>query len=551
LSSKFISKKLIKELQSSNKFSKPIIKVSIISIAISILVMLISISIVKGFQKEIKDKVVNFSSHFQITQGGTNFSFESSPIHINQPYYPFIDTIDGIKHIQTFATKPGIIQSKADTQFLDNDNIKIIRDIEGIIFKGINNDFNWEFLNSKLIEGKPFVINKHRTSDSILISKHISKKLKLNVNDKIKCYFIKGKGPAPKKFVISGIYETGLEEFDKQFAFIDIKHTQKLNGWGVEASLFLEDNCDDGKLFIRAIGSGGNGNFRYNWGDGYEQNKIKYLCINKDTTIRVIITDFETNRTTFISQPVSIPDTAYLKISITNNNQTGCKCNNNEEIEYESINDSTRKYSTNSFQITTITSGTGGSMKYYVGGFEIFVDDFNKINDIEKILYRKVEPVHKITKITDLYQEIFGWLNILDTNVVIIIILMIMVAIINIISLLLVLIIERTNMIGLLKSFGATNYTIQKIFISIGSYILFRGLLFGNAIAILLIFLQKQFGFLKLPQENYYLSEVPMGFEISHFITINILTVIFCFLILLLTSLFVTRISPIKAIKFN
>ena len=221
--------------------------------------MLISISIVKGFQKEIKSKVVNFSSHFQITQGGTNFSFESSPLLINQTYYPFIDTINGIKHIQTYATKPGIIQSKSDTQFIDEDNIKIIRDIEGIIFKGINTDFNWEFLSSKIVVGKSFSINSKTTNDSILISKHLSKKLKLNVNDKVKCYFIEGKTPKPKPFIIAGIYETGLEEFDKQFAFIDIKHTQKLNGWGVEANLFLEDKCENGNFIIRAIGSGGNG----------------------------------------------------------------------------------------------------------------------------------------------------------------------------------------------------------------------------------------------------------------------------------------------------
>lgn len=545
MSSKFISKKLIKELRSSNKFSKPIIKVSVISIAVSILVMLISISIVKGFQKEIKSKVVNFSSHFQITQGGTNFSFESSPLLINQTYYPSIDTVKGIKHIQTYATKTGIIQSKADTQYIDDDNIKIIRDIEGIIFKGINTDFNWEFLNSKIIKGKSFKIDPNIDNDSILISKHLSKKLKLTINDNIACYFNKGNGLTSKRFIISGIYETGLEEFDKQFAFIDIKHTQKLNGWGVEANLFLEDKCENDKFIIKAIGAGGNGNLRYDWGYGYEQSKIKYLKLTKDTTIRVIITDFKTNKTTFTSNVISIPDTAYLKISIKG------KVNCNSDIIYNAQNDSIRTYSTTDFTITTHTKNTGGSMKYYIGGFEIFIDDFKNIDNIENILYRKVEPVHKITKITELYREIFGWLNILDTNVIIIILLMIMVAIINIISLLLVLIIERTNMIGLLKSFGAQNKTIQSIFISIGSYILFRGLIIGNCIALLLIFLQKQFGFISLPQENYYLTKVPMDFEITKFLLINSLTIIVCFIILFFTSLFVAKINPIKAIKFN
>ena len=119
------------------------------------------------------------------------------------------------------------------------------------------------------------------------------------------------------------------------------------------------------------------------------------------------------------------------------------------------------------------------------------------------------DPFLRVSKITDMESEIFGWLSVLDTNALIIIILMIMVAVINIISLLLVIIVEKISMIGILKTFGTTNFTIQKIFIRLGFGILAKGILLGNIIAFALIFLQKQFGFIKLPQEKYYLSPSP------------------------------------------
>ncbi|MEN8838915.1 MAG: hypothetical protein ABF238_00240, partial [Flavobacteriales bacterium] len=136
------------------------------SITISMLVMLISISVVRGFQREIKNKVVNFSSHIQITSGGTNFSLETSPIRLSGTYMNEVKNLEGVNHIQTFATKAGILQSNADTVVYDTET-KINRDIEGIIFKGVNSDFDWKFLEEKLIEGKPFFVTGDKPNDSI------------------------------------------------------------------------------------------------------------------------------------------------------------------------------------------------------------------------------------------------------------------------------------------------------------------------------------------------------------------------------------------------
>ena len=549
LTSKFISKKLRNELSSGNKFSKPIIKIATISITISVLIMIISISVVRGFQQEIKNKVVNFSSHIQIADGGTNFSLETSPIKIDREFYKSIQEEEGINHIQTFATKAGIIQSKPDTVQYD-DEVKINRDIEGIVFKGIDTDFNWDNLEDKIIDGTYFKVTPDQTSDSILISNFIAKRLKIKVHDKIRGYFFNGNKPVIRAFVVSGIFETGLEEFDNQFVFIDIKHTQRLNGWGIFASLFLELTPEDNSVIITANATGGNDNYRYKFGNQEFSNfnRIK-LCANKDTTIRVIITDFELNTVTLKSEAISIADTAYLQIKVKSTD--GNCISSTAEFEYESLNDSTRQYTGDNGIITTIHNTTGGSMKYYTGGYEIFISDFSQLDEKELMVNRKSDPFLKVSKITDLESEIFGWLSVLDTNAIIIIILMIMVAIINIISLLLVLIVEKISMIGILKSFGSTNKMIRDIFIRLGLSIILKGMLIGNAIALLFIFLQKQFGFIKLPQEKYYLSEVPLDFEWVEFILINLITLCLALLVLFLTSLFIARITPVKAIKFE
>ncbi len=506
--------------------------------------MLLAVSIVKNFQKEISQKVVNFGSHIQIRAGGFNQSFESTPIQLKQAYIDKILSIEGVSHVQTFALKPGIIQSKADTVKINNDEEQIIRDIEGVIFKGVNNDFNWENLKDKIIEGEAIEWNSDKPSNKIIISKHISKKLKLNVGEAIACYFIKGNGPRLKRFIVSGIYETGLEEFDKQFTFIDIRHIQKLNDWGIQTTLFLNENCFDGKLLLEAKSFGGNKKYLYDWGKGYSTSNKLFICPKKDTIIQVKSISFD--YTSSMERVfVGLADSAYIKLSVDGN---ACPCSG--IMKYESIDDSTRNYSNESVSITSVTKNGEGSMRYYIGGYEVFLNDFSLIDKVDQEIGVS-EDLLKATKITDAYREIFGWLNILNTNVVVIIVLMILVAIVNITSLLLVLIIERSNMIGLLKAFGAENKIIQRIFVSLGGYIMIRGLIIGNGLAFVIIILQKQFGLIKLPQENYFLNKVPMDFEWLDFLIINVFTIAVCYGILFLASLFIGRINPIKTIKFN
>ena len=547
--SKFISNKLRKELSTGNKFSKPIIKVAIVSITISMLVMLISISVVRGFQREIKSKVVNFSSHLQVTAGGTNYSLETSPLRISSAYLSEVKKLTGVSHIQTFATKAGILQSNADTVEYESET-KINRDIEGVIFKGVNKDFSWDFLNSKLVVGKTFTTTAAEANDSILISQYLKNRLKLRVNDRVRGYFFNGKKPITKSFVISGVYETGLEEFDNQFVFTDIKHIQKINNWGISTSLFLQTTPANNKIKITANAIGGNEYYLHQFqnNEPTHQNYIEF-CAKNDTIIRVITNDYALNTVTLQSEPVSIADTAWLKIEVSSTDNESVTASG--EFDYESINDSTRIYTGTNGTITTVLTTSGGSHSDFIGGYEIYIHNFDEIEAMTREINFITDPFQKISKITDLQSEIFGWLLVLDTNALIIIVLMIMVAVINIAALLLVIIIEKIGFIGIMKSFGSQNLVVQRVFIKLGGYILLRGILIGNLLAFALIWLQSIFGFLTLPQDKYYLSEVPLGFEWKEFVIINVITISLSLVVLFLTSLFIANIKPVKAIKFN
>lgn len=178
--------------------------------------MIIAIAIVTGFKSEIRSKVIGFGSHIQISNFDSNSSFEPTPIDRDQAFYHYIDTINGIRHIQVFATKAGIIKTKDA--------------IQGVVLKGIGSDFDWKFFESKIVQGSAFKVADSVKTNDVIISKYTAKKLKLNIDDDIIISFIQ-KTPRMRKFRISGIYETGLEELDRLYVLGDIAHIQKLNDW--------------------------------------------------------------------------------------------------------------------------------------------------------------------------------------------------------------------------------------------------------------------------------------------------------------------------------
>ena len=186
-----------------------------------------------------------------------------------------------------------------------------------------------------------------------------------------------------------------------------------------------------------------------------------------------------------------------------------------------------------------------------VGGFEIFVNDFEQIEEKSRLIYTQTPSNLNTEAIVHKFPGIFEWIKLFDNNTLLIIIVMVLVAGINMITALLVLILERTQMIGILKAMGSTNWSIRKIFLYNASYLIFRGLFWGNLIGISLLFIQHYFGVITLNPETYYVKEVPIYFSLKHILMLNIGTLLLCLLMLVIPSWIITKISPVNAIKFE
>ena len=407
----FIAKRLIRAggQAESNTISgtRPIVRIAIAGIALGLAVMIISMAIVTGFQKEITDKIVNFGSDIVITEYSNLNAIEPQPVSKEQSFYPSLTDIDGIRHIQVFATKAGIIKTDEE--------------IEGVVVKGVGGDFDWSFFKKHLVEGDIFSITDSSRSKNILISEIISKKLKLNVGDRMEVFFIQGEKQRARVFDVTGIYKTGLSEYDERYVITDLTHIQRLNGW--------------------------------------DENQV--------------------------------------------------------------------------------------------AGFEVFVDDFSELERLEDIVYYSIGTELFSATVKELQPQMFDWLDLQDMNVRVIIILMLVVAGFNMISALLIMIIERVYMIGTLKSLGMNDGKIQSIFIYQALYLTGVGLFWGNLIGIVLCLVQQHFGIITLDEASYYVKVVPINLQLTHILLLNAGTLFFCFLMLLLPSMVVSRIQPLKAIRFS
>ena len=402
---RFIARRLIKGGPGS--FSAPVIRIAIISVVIGLAVMIVSVAIVTGFQRQIRDKIIGFGSHIQIAKFDSNNSFEFEPIDRNQAFYSSLQKTEGIKHIQVFATKAGII--------------KTTDQIQGVVFKGVGADFDWSFFKDKLVSGKSFSTKDTAASTEVIISKNLADLLKIKVGDPLRMYFIIENQARARRFTVSGIYNTGLAEFDLKFIFGDIRQIQKLNGWSEKQ----------------------------------------------------------------------------------------------------------------------------------VSGFDVYINDFKDLDKMGKIVYKQAGYDLNSKTIRDLYPQMFDWLDLQDMNVIIILVLMVLVSGMAMISTLLILILERTNMIGVLKALGARNISIRRIFLYNAAYIIGKGLLYGNIAGISICLLQKYFSIVSLPQESYFMSVVPINLDLVQILLLNIGTLAVCTVMLLLPSFIVTRITPVKAIRFD
>ncbi len=560
----FIAKKIFLKETDGKKVSRPIVRISMISIALAIVVNLLTIAVVIGFQKEVREKITGFSSHAYIMNVGEGSIYESEPIRKDQSFYKNLLNNPSITFAHPVAFKPVLLQSEKRNSSVSlasgKDSAVVRQDVQGAILKGVDENFNWRFFEENLVEGKLPKVNTPQISNEILLSKRIARDLDFKVGDSVRAYFAK-KTPVLRYFRVAGIYHTGLEEFDKKMVVGDLRQVQLLNDWGIQASIEILDTLSDGYVVLQANVQGGNGLYDYDWGKGFGSTIGIKICPSKDTTFRVIVREYrdaDNYQTVLKSQP----DTAFLSIKIKGNGFTPCTFPVDDEgnLIRKYLDQTGLQFSlkTKEKEVFFHSKPGKGSADKYVGGFEIDFKDWNEIDrDVnvlkEQLTFMPTEhgELVQVSSIKENQQEIFLWLDFLDLNVLIILVLMIMIGIINVGAALLVMILVKTHFIGLLKAIGSVNWQIRKIFLYQAFFIILKGMLWGNAIGLSLCFIQAKFGILQLNPEVYYLDRVPIDIAWWHILLLNLVTLAVCLLAMLGPSALISRILPTKALKFQ
>jgi lipoprotein-releasing system permease protein len=394
--------------------SRPVIRIATLGVAIGLAVMLISVSVVLGFKHTIRDKVIGFGSHITVGDFLTIQGSDQYPIEMGDSMMNVLKSIKGVDKVQRYAMKQGIL--KTDSDFL------------GVMFKGIAEEYDTTFLHNNMVEGYIPAFSSEASKQQIVVSKMIADQLHLHAGDRLFAYFFSNNGVRPRKYTITGIYQTNLSMFDKVICYTDLYSAVKLNGW-------------------------------------------------------------ESDQTS---------------------------------------------------------------------GAELSVKDFSKLDDVADILTHRVNrssdkygETYSSATIQQNYPQIFSWLDLLDLNVWIILTLMVCVAGFTMISGLLIIILERTNMIGVLKALGARNKTVRHTFLWFAVFIIGKGLLIGNIIGIGLILLQKYTGLIHLDPATYYVSTVPVEVNIPIILLINIATLLVSVFVLIAPSYLISHIHPAKSMRYE
>ncbi len=540
----------------SQKASRPIAKIATICIALAMIVNIFTIAVVNGFQNEVSEKVIGFGAHLSIQKVGEASVMESNPLKINALFEKELLQKSNLISVQRVAYKPALLRSAKR---------KEQKEILGVNIKGVGKKYNWDFFKSYLIEGR-LPNFKDDNSIEMLVSKRVAADLDYRVNDTISAYFVKQQ-PIQRNFKIVGFYETGLEDFDKQIVFAHLPQVQQLNDWGITTSISIDDTLTNGNLVMRAETSGGNGHYRYDWGNGFEKYAGFPACFVKDTLIRLITADYvsfmdeETGNVKDGERETAIPDTSYVQVTVSGNKNAFCSYQLDEEKNV------TKKYLDTEGNKFAILAGEKtltfdifpgkGSFRNYIGSYELTVKDFDQL-DVAKLQLGKQLMFNpnfpqqvQVKSIKDIHPDLFVWLDFLDINLSIIVFLMLLIGIINMGAALLVMILVRTNFIGVLKSLGADNWLIRKLFLIHFGKMILRGMIWGNVIGFGCCLLQEYFQILTLDPKVYYLKAVPVSFDWSLVIILNLVTLIICILALIIPTVLISNISPSKAIKYE
>lgn len=400
-----LARRILKD--KGDRFSRPIVYLSVGGVSLGLVIMMIAIGVTSGYKQEIRNKVIAMGSHIRITHYDQNYSFEQVPINQHSDCILQLKNNPDVVEVQNFATKVGII--KTDDQ------------VEGMVLKGVDETFSWDFFQKNIIQGEGFSTTDTTASNSIIVSKRMADKLRLKVGDKVHTYFVQDP-PRQRSFKISGIYETGLPEYDNMFALVDLRHVRKLNDW----------------------------------------------------------------------------------------------------------NDS------------------------LVSGVEVLTRDYDKIDEIGDYIHHHIDYDMKAETIKQIYPEIFEWIALFDMNVAVLLIITTCVCLVTMMSIFFIIVLEQTQTIGILKSLGMKTKQVVGTFILVAGDILLKGMLIGDAIALLLGFLQQKFHFIRLNPDTYYVDYVPIHFDWVQVLLLNAGVFAVCMAVLLIPAWVVSRkITPVNAVQFE
>ena len=410
----FVAQRIYRSREGEKEVSKPAVLIARWGIAIGLAVMIVAVAVVVGFKHEVRDKVVGIGSDIAITNFDAQKSYETMPIAAGDSLMEALRAQQGVKHVQRYSTKPGMIMT--DDNFL------------GMVLKGVSQEYDWTFLRKHLQEGEIPVFSDSASTNRTLISRTIANKLHLKLGDKLYTYYISGDNVRARRLEVAGIYQTNFSVYDDMFLLTDLYTVNRLNAWQKDQVSGIE---------------------------------------------------------------LEVTDPAQL----------------------EAIKEGIRT------QVDMVKDKYGGT--YYTQSVE------------------EQNP------------QIFAWLDLLDMNVWVILILMTGVAGFTMISGLLIIILERTNMIGVLKALGADNLAIRKVFLSFSVFLIGKGMLWGNVIGLAFVGVQSFFRPFKLDPTTYYVDSVPVEFNVWWWVLLNVCTLVVSVLMLVGPSYLIAHIHPAKSIRFE
>ena len=410
----FVAQRIYRSREGEKEVSKPAVLIARWGIAIGLAVMIVAVAVVVGFKHEVRDKVVGIGSDIAITNFDAQKSYETMPIAAGDSLMEALRAQQGVKHVQRYSTKPGMIMT--DDNFL------------GMVLKGVSQEYDWTFLRKHLQEGEIPVFSDSASTNRTLISRTIANKLHLKLGDKLYTYYISGDNVRARRLEVAGIYQTNFSIYDDMFLLTDLYTVNRLNAWQKDQVSGIE---------------------------------------------------------------LEVTDPAQL----------------------EAIKEGIRT------QVDMVKDKYGGT--YYTQSVE------------------EQNP------------QIFAWLDLLDMNVWVILILMTGVAGFTMISGLLIIILERTNLIGVLKALEADNLAIRKVFLSFSVFLIGKGMLWGNVIGLAFVGVQSFFRTFKLDPTTYYVDSVPVEFNVWWWVLLNVCTLVVSVLMLVGPSYLIAHIHPAKSIRFE